>query len=114
MVIQKWIARVAIRKNGPLGADCESVLPVTATKSQSSAWRKPKRVLWLSARRDPPGCREEGAVDDGGPAEPDPDFVRKREFRTGPPGSPGMTNQSARVDCGVHAGRSPMNLNSVA
>jgi len=35
-------------------ADCESVLLVTATKSQPSAWRKSKRVLRLSVERSPP------------------------------------------------------------
>jgi hypothetical protein len=101
---QEWAART----------DCESALSVTAAKSQSSARRKPKRVLWLSAQRDPPGYREESAVENVGPAEPAPDFVRGRKFRTGSAASPAMTNQSASVDCGVHAGRSPINLNSVA
>ena len=37
------------------GADCGSVLLITAMKSQSSAWRKSKRVLRLSVDRSHPG-----------------------------------------------------------
>jgi hypothetical protein len=39
MAFQKWNARAAIER-WAAQADCESVLPVTATKSQYSAWRK--------------------------------------------------------------------------
>ncbi len=39
MALQKWNARAAIER-WAARADCESVLPVTATKSQYSAWRK--------------------------------------------------------------------------
>jgi len=41
MALQKWNARAAIER-WAARADCESVLPVTATKSQYSAWRKPQ------------------------------------------------------------------------
>jgi hypothetical protein len=58
MALQKWDARAAIER-WAARADCESVLPVTATKSQYSAWRKSKRVRRLSVRRSPPK-REEG------------------------------------------------------
>ena len=53
MALQKWDARAAIER-WAARADCESVLPVTATKSQYSAWRKSKRVRRLSVRRSPP------------------------------------------------------------
>lgn len=39
MALQKWNARAAIER-WAARADCQSVLPVTATKSQYSAWRK--------------------------------------------------------------------------
>jgi hypothetical protein len=97
-------------------ADCESVLLVTATKSQSSAWRKSKRVLRLSVERSPPedsGRRRRLIMT--APPELDPDFGSE----TGIQGrscseSPGGTNHSARVECGDQTGRSPVDLNSVA
>jgi len=39
MALQKWNARAAVER-WAARADCESVLPVTAAKSQYSAWRK--------------------------------------------------------------------------
>jgi hypothetical protein len=53
MTLQKWSARAAIER-WAARADCESVLSVTAAKSQYSAWRKSKRVLRLSVRRSRP------------------------------------------------------------
>jgi len=53
MALQKWSARAAVER-WAARADCESVLPVTATKSQYSAWRKSKRVRRLSVRRSSP------------------------------------------------------------
>jgi hypothetical protein len=53
MALQKWNARAAIER-WAARADCESVLPVTVTKSQHRAWRKSKRVRRLSVRRNPP------------------------------------------------------------
>ena len=53
MAFQKWNARAAIER-WAARAVCESDLPVTATKSQYSAWRKSKRVWRLSVRRSPP------------------------------------------------------------
>jgi len=68
-------------KGWTVRADCESVLPVKVTNSQPSAWRKPKRVLRMSA--GPMSSRETGkksAVDDDSFADPIP-------------GLPGLANQ---------------------
>lgn len=53
MALQKWNARAAIER-WAARADCESVLSVTASKSRYGAWRKSRRVLRLSVRRNPP------------------------------------------------------------
>jgi len=63
-------------------ADCGSVLLVTATKSQPSAWRKPQRVLRMSVDRKRPGNPgTKAAADEDGFAETDSRFAWKREFR---------------------------------
>lgn len=63
-------------------ADCGSVLLVTATKSQPSAWRKSQRVLRMSVDRKRPGRPgTKAATDDDGFAETDSRFAWNWEFR---------------------------------
>src|SRR5262249_8083641 len=97
------------------GADCGSVLLITAIKSQSSAWRKSERVLRLSVDRRHPGKLGR----------------RRRLMMTASPklipGSLGIGNSGTKLfkksrheepfgmsQMRNHAGKNPIGLNSVA
>jgi len=97
-------------------ADCESVLPITVANSQSSAWRKSKRVLRVSVRPESSRVDREEVGDWKWQLR----WNRVRaslgigNSTTKVSRSPGVTNHLAWVKCGDHAGGSPIDLNSVA
>jgi len=64
------------------GADCGSVLLITAMKSQSGAWRKSKRVLRLSVDRSHPSMPGmKAAIDKTASPKPKSRFAWNRKFR---------------------------------